>query len=219
MFVMVKSITFLAGVAESAQAETLALMARAGQHPSVYSAWIGAPLPHGLNDSDQTWRLRFHDEPAYHAWLGTEMVRQVLSRLRLDAGVHVDGATYNTGRAEILEPGITNGVWRLLMCSVAESASAAARAGFERDQVFVGQYVSTIRNWALSRVIQSEGRRRWTHIFEQEFRDISGFQGEYMAHPIHFGVVDRWYDVECPEHIVDPHLISSCFPIARSVMA
>jgi hypothetical protein len=42
----------------------------------------------------------------------------------------------------------------------------------------------------------------WTHVFEQEFTDVEGLMGPYLMHPIHWAVVDRWFDPECPEVII-----------------
>ena len=40
------------------------------------------------------------------------------------------------------------------------------------------------------------GTSAWTHVFEQEFTDVEGLMGPYLMHPIHWAVVDRWFDPE-----------------------
>jgi Stress responsive A/B Barrel Domain len=62
--------------------------------------------------------------------------------------------------------------------------------------------VPAIRAWQLSRVDDAIGTSRWTHVFEQEFGDVDGLMGPYLMHPIHWAVVDRWFDPECPEVII-----------------
>jgi hypothetical protein len=79
-------------------------------------------------------------------------------------------------------------------------------------------HVSVIKNWAMGHVIASEGRRRWTHVWEQEFDSVQGLEGEYMIHPIHWGLVDGWFDPECPQRVVDPFLIHAAMPIDTAVI-
>jgi len=78
--------------------------------------------------------------------------------------------------------------------------------------------VQSIRNWTLGAVVASGGRRRWTHVWEQEFVDVSGLEGEYMVHPVHWGLVDGWFDPECPQRIVDPMLIHAAMDISGAVI-
>ena len=47
---------------------------------------------------------------------------------------------------------------------------------------------------------------RWTHLWEQEFDRLEGLEQDYMLHPFHWGHVDRWFDPEMPERVVDPWL-------------
>ena len=44
---------------------------------------------------------------------------------------------------------------------------------------------------------------RWTHLWEQEFDSVDGLQVDYMSSPVHWGYIDRWFDPEMPERIVD----------------
>ncbi|WP_174273945.1 hypothetical protein [Sphingomonas bacterium] len=44
-------------------------------------------------------------------------------------------------------------------------------------------------------------------MWEQEFDTADALRGPYLFDPIHWGHFDAWFDVECPEWIVDPHLI------------
>jgi hypothetical protein len=40
-----------------------------------------------------------------------------------------------------------------------------------------------------------------------------------MMHPVHWGLVDGWFDPECPQRIVDPFLIHAAFDIRQGVIA
>ena len=70
----------------------------------------------------------------------------------------------------------------------------------------MGLYIPTIVNWQVSRVLEASGARPWTHVWEQEYEDISGLHGAYMLHPHHWGYIDRWYDPECTDYMIDTHL-------------
>src|SRR6266404_5431757 len=85
-------------------------------------------------------------------------------------------------------------------------ASAAAR-GIESELLLFPKYIGTIRSWALSSVATVEGPKTFTHVWEQEFASIDGFTGEYMQHPLHWGLVDSYFDSEFPHYVVDPFLI------------
>ncbi|WP_308213851.1 Dabb family protein [Rhodococcus tibetensis] len=64
------------------------------------------------------------------------------------------------------------------------------------------KHISSIAAWQLSRVKCGSGSQRWTHVFEQEFTDHGAVLGQYLNHPIHWSVVDRWLDPECSDIIV-----------------
>jgi hypothetical protein len=50
-------------------------------------------------------------------------------------------------------------------------------------------------------------------VFEQLFTDADGLMGPYLMHPIHWAVVDRWFDPECPDVIVRDRV---CHSFCRS---
>ena len=71
------------------------------------------------------------------------------------------------------------------------------------------RFVPAIKAWQLSRVDDAIGTSQWTHVFEQEFSDVDGLMGPYLMHPIHWAVVDRWFDPECPDVIIRDRLCHS----------
>ena len=70
------------------------------------------------------------------------------------------------------------------------------------------EHISTIRSWRLSRLAGTgTHRERWTHAWEQEYETLDGLQRDYMLHPFHWAGVDRWFDPEMPNRIVELDLV------------
>jgi hypothetical protein len=129
-----------------------------------------------------------------------------------------DWATFETiaeGGGQAKGPG---GIYRCLLLSVMEGTPAAVTAQFERETMGMPDHISTILRWRLARVTESGGARRWTHVWEKEFADPEGFSGEYMLHPYHWSFIDRWFDIESPERIVDRRICNSLCAIDRPVL-
>jgi hypothetical protein len=78
--------------------------------------------------------------------------------------------------------------------------------------------VSSIGAWRLSRVTTAVGPTQWTHVWEQEFTDHASLLGQYLDHPIHWGVVDRWFDPECTEVIVRDRVCHSFCSIDEPIL-
>lgn len=95
---------------------------------------------------------------------------------------------------------------RTLLLTVAPGTPDEVVRRFEHDTMAMPDHISSIRSWALSRVDTSVtgASRRWTHVWEQEFVDADGLNGEYLLHPYHWTYVDNWFDSESPRHIVEP---------------
>ena len=90
-----------------------------------------------------------------------------------------------------------------LLLTVRAGASGAAVARFEADLLAMPAHISTIRSWSLARVV---GDSPWTHVWEQEFAEVTGLTGAYLGHPHHWAVVDGWFDPEMPDRVVEPVL-------------
>jgi hypothetical protein len=82
-------------------------------------------------------------------------------------------------------------------------------ARFEEELSLMPSFVPAIKAWQLSRVDDAIGTSQWTHVFEQEFSDVDGLMGPYLMHPIHWAVVDRWFDPECPDVVIRDRLCHS----------
>ena len=134
-------------------------------------------------------------------------------------GVTLDSIAYRVALADASAGRKSEGLWRCLVLSAEADASAEHMRLFEKDLLLMPSVIPAIRNWAYGRVVSSEGRRRWSCVWEQEFDDIAGLEGDYMMHPIHWGIVDSWCDLECPQRIMDPFLIHAAFTIREAVIS
>jgi hypothetical protein len=96
---------------------------------------------------------------------------------------------------------------RTLLLRTRPQATPEAVARFERDLLAMPRQIASIRNWALSRPDPALQPTRWTHVWEQEYEELSGLQRDYMSHPWHWGRVDGWFDPECPQRIAELELV------------
>ena len=92
---------------------------------------------------------------------------------------------------------------------------------FERELAAMPNYIDAIRNSSLSRIdtMRASLGPEYTHVWEQEFATLGGLTGPYMQHAYHWSVIDPWFDVQAPVHIVDPVLIHSSCELRRSILA
>ena len=136
-----------------------------------------------------------------------------LSRI---AGIaRFDHVTYESIGGRLRQPGLSDGIWRTLMFRVRAGADDARIANLERELLQMPLYMAGIRNWRLSRVTTPN---TWTHVWQQEFASVDDLRGEYLMHPFHWAWVDRFFDAEHPEWIVDAISHAAC-PIASSLLA
>lgn len=188
--------------------------------PGMLSHFVAPTLPNGINDGQVIWRLGFKTESDYRECLRDARWRAKIEPLVPGRGdTCLDRVSYEMGRWSSPFPNIQNGIWRALIFSLAEGTEASVRQQFEAEMLAMPRHVTTIRNWCLSRVAASSGARRWSYVWEQDFDDLQGLQGEYMMHPIHWGSIDRWYDVEHPDHIVDGYLIHTACSSATGLIS
>ncbi len=199
----------------------LELLTRVGSSlPGIRSAHAGATLPRALNGGRLMWRLSFGSEAACSACCHSMLWQtQIAPALGPDRGLSVDTVQYRADFADSSPGRNREGIWRCLVFSVDHDAAGGDVRRLETDLLLMPRYVSSIRNWSLGRVVSARGRRPWTHVWEQEFDEVAGLEGEYMVHPIHWGLVDGWFDPECPQRIVDPFLIHAAFAIRDAVIA
>jgi hypothetical protein len=130
-----------------------------------------------------------------------------------------ESAAYEGGRSGSKPGGLNKGAYRTLFLSVNQAPNEAAIEKFDAETYMMGVYIHTIKNWQVSRVKEASGSRPWTHIWEQEYEDISGLHGAYMLHPHHWGHIDRWYDPECTDFMIDTFLCHTFCDFDGSVIA
>jgi hypothetical protein len=118
-------------------------------------------------------------------------------------------------------PGLV-GIKRTLWLRVLPGTEEAAVGRFEAETPLLAQAVPAIRNWQWSRVRTASPNPMetgWTHLWEQEFETLAGLESDYMASPCHWGYIDRWFDPEMPEQIVDVGLAHLSCPATAPILS
>ncbi|TMS51517.1 Dabb family protein [Mycobacterium sp. DBP42] len=184
-------VTRLLDVDESDRDRILGTLRDAAEHSGASRALVEPTLPGSRNGGDILVHLRFAGEDDWEkSDFDDALADPAISR--------VNGAVYR-GAPTRRSSGT---VYRALLLSVPDEVEAETVAAFESELLMMPRYVPTIAAWQLSRVEQAIGTSDWTHVFEQEFTDVDGLMGPYLMHPIHWAVVDRWFDPETTDIIV-----------------
>ncbi|MEV1135674.1 Dabb family protein [Rhodococcus coprophilus] len=131
----------------------------------------------------------------------TDVIGALDRALEGPATARIDGVQYPASPGQS-RPDAPRSVYRALLLRIAPGTPTATVERFERDLLTMPRYISSIGAWRLDRVEKSVGPTAWTHVWEQEFTDHASLIGQYLDHPVHWGVVDRWFDPECPEAVV-----------------
>ncbi|AFJ35740.1 MULTISPECIES: Dabb family protein [Mycobacterium] len=168
-------------------------------------------LPGSRNGGDVLVHLRFATQDQ------CDRATNDLAAILADPSVgRVNGAGYAGTPVRCGEkPGT---VYRTLLLRVQPDTPEATIARFERELSSMPRYLPTIRAWQLSRVTAAVGTSSWTHVFEQEFADVEALMGPYLMHPIHWAVVDRWFDPETTDVIIRDRVCHSFCAIADPVL-
>ena len=220
MFKLTKLVTFMPDAGETErQRITAALTDAVRGTPSVSRGLIRSTLPGGVNCGDLLWHVQFHDEQAYRAAIQRPAWRAAENALS-DAGyvAHVDSIRYRQEAFDIREPKLQNGIYRALIVRLRPSVPLEKLRQFEREMREMGRYIPAIRNWGFSRVIDGSGARRWDYVWEQEFETADALMGPYMIHPYHFSWIDRWFDPESQDWILDTQIRHSFCTFTDSML-
>ena len=110
-------------------------------------------------------------------------------------------------------------VKRTLLLRVRPDVDPAVCRQFEADLVGMPRHIGSIRSWALSHVDTQRSQARWTHAWEQEYASVTGLRGDYMESPYHWACVDRWFDPEMPDSIVERDLAHVFYESTRPVLS
>lgn len=190
------SVTRLLDVAEADRSRVVATLRQLAARCGALRHLVAPTLAGSRNGGDVLVHLRFGGPEDW-----ASIAAQVDTALRDAAITRVNGADY-PGTPHIINDRAPGRVYRTLLLRVTPDTDAATVARFEADLRLLPGYVSTISAWQLSRPDRTVGTSPWTHVFEQEFSDADGIMGAYLMHPIHWAVVDRWFDPECPTVVV-----------------
>jgi Stress responsive A/B Barrel Domain len=205
------SVTRLLDVAEADRDRLLAELRSAAAETGALRSVVGPTLTGSRNGGDILVHLRFVDEDGWRCAadrFDTLLASPAVSR--------INGAAY---RGEPRRCGDAPGtVYRTLLLRVRPDADEETVARFEHELSSMPHYVSTIRAWQLSRVVEPVGDAPWTHVFEQEFSDVEGLLGPYLMHPIHWAVVDRWFDIETTDVVVRDRICHSFCSVDHPVL-
>lgn len=188
--------------------------------PMVRTALCQPTLEGSFNGGDLILRLQFADAAAMQACMAQPHWRAQVEPLLADRSrvVHIDSAVYEPGRGGTREPHLADGIYRVAFFAVERGAPADSIARYEANLLLMPEHLPRMLNWSLSRISHAAGTRVWTHVWEQEYATLDALTVDYMVHPVHWGYVDRWFDPECPEHIVDLTLCHGFCALPRSVI-
>lgn len=216
MFNLIQAITF--GPGEAGRARFAATVgAGVAALPGALSALFAPTLPGVYNGGDYLLRLSFADEATAVAALASDGWASARALLADPATVaHVDHAIWRGGRAGGADNGA--GLYRVALFCANIRPDGDRLAAFADQTAAMPRHVRTIRRWQLGEATAAGGTRPWTHVWEQEYPDLDGLNGAYMLHPVHWAHVERWFDPEYPEHLVDPQLVHSFCAIDQAVI-
>jgi len=206
------SVTRLLDVVEADRGRMLSeLRAAAGESDAL--RWVVQPtLPGARNGGDILMHLRFASKDHWSC-----AAERFTSLLAAPGVTRANGADYAGEPERCCSDPST--VYRALLLRVLPETNADTVARFEGELSSMSRYMPAIWAWQLSRVDHAVGTSPWTHVFEQEFRDIDGLMGPYLMHPIHWAVVDRWFDPECPDVIIRDRVCHSFCAISDPVLS
>lgn len=129
-------------------------------------------------------------------------IAAVAALLDRDGPVHVVDEVVVEPLARRVVPMEGPRMLRTLLIRVRPGTPEGQIADLESTLVAMPGYIDTIRSWSLSRLDPARHELGWTHLWEQEFVEAAGFR-PYMAHPVHWTGIERWFDPEIPGYIVE----------------
>lgn len=216
MFVSLRMVTLAPGRTDRRDALVAALGDAATALPGVRSSWVAPVSPVAvINAGDVVWRITFDTEAEADAALLAPVWRDRVAPVL--EGTRVTGVGYRVTRSGVRDAGA--GIWRALVFRVLPHGFPQAARELEDGLLLFPRNLPVIRSWALSPVSSVEGPKAYTHVWEQEFDDLAGLTGDYMRHPVHYGLADAFFDAEDPRYVVDPHVIQVVGAIDRTIMA
>ncbi|WP_116364068.1 Dabb family protein [Parahaliea mediterranea] len=170
-----------------------------------------------------TWDLQYADENAARLARQSDAWQQQIAPALADHCEAVHALAMETVGAGLRDAGMTGGVKRTAFFRLLPGEDDETAARFERDLLAMPLHIGEIRNWCLSRARATDWHRAdvpaWTWVWEQEFNNLDGLTGPYMAHPHHWAYIDRWFDPESGAQAIDLHLSHAFCALGDSVLA
>ncbi|ARS26135.1 Dabb family protein [Sphingomonas sp. KC8] len=210
------------GYTPETTAETRAAFAEALQSagralPDVRGLLVQPTLPGVYNGGDLLCRLVFDDAAACARAFATENWQTIEAQLADGTQVAtLERVGYDGGlRGDTTDKA---GIYRVALFCANVRPTAERLAAFGRQTASMPSYIKSIRRWQLSGATTASGTRPWTHVWEQEYENLDGLNGPYMMHPAHWAHVERWFDTEYTEHLVDPVLVHTFCAIDAAVI-
>ncbi|MCE2389901.1 MAG: Dabb family protein [Proteobacteria bacterium] len=202
------------GLDDARHAEIEGAVARAADEVAeVRGSHLGRHFPGAVGGGQYTWDVLLEGRDP-----GALLRAPSLGALTADGALRLDTVAFETQHREVPEPGLRDFVKRTLFLRVLPGTPPEAVERFERDTRGMPQYIDAIRNWAFSRTDPSLCSTSWTHVWEQEFQRLDGLEQDYMLSPYHWGLVDGWFDPECPQRIVDTRLAHVYCPAPSTIL-
>ena len=205
------SVTRLIDVADGSRERILRAVRASADNTEAQHRIVEPTLPGARNGGDILAHLRFDAE---EQWRSVET--DFDAALADAATTRINGACYSGDL--VRNKSATGTVYRTLLLRVLPGTDPGTVARFEEELALMPRYVNTITAWQLSRVEEAIGTSEWTHVFEQEFTSVEGLMGPYLMHPIHWAVVDRWFDPETTDVIIKDRVCHSFCALASPIL-
>jgi hypothetical protein len=205
MFSSLRLVTLAPLASPTERDASVGALASAARAAGALATLFAPTCPGVWNGGDLLWRAEYASEATWRAAEASDALRGARALLADRARVaHVEQVAFARGTLGGASP--PRGLYRVALFCANQRPSAERLAAFARETATLPRHVHSIRRWQLATPLQASGSRQWTHVWEQEYDDLAGLNGPYMLHPCHWGHVDRWFDPEDPDWLIDPQL-------------
>ena len=205
MFSSLRLVTLARDAPEDARAATTRTLRDAASATGAIASVFQPTTPGSWNGGDVIWRAVYRDEAHCREAEAGASFRPAASLLADPARVsHVEYVAFEGGMHG--GTSVRRGVYRVALFCANRNPTAERLNRFRDETLAMPRHVRTIRRWQLSPARAASGSRMWTHVWEQEYEELAGLAGTYMLHPFHWSHVDRWFDPEDPDWLIDPVL-------------
>ncbi|WP_028463584.1 Dabb family protein [Nocardia sp. 348MFTsu5.1] len=212
MYKVTSLLHFAEGIDEGALRPIMARLREFAASSGAVRSLIEPTLPGVRNGGDLLVHLQFEKPDSW------QVVRAAFNAV-VDAPEveHIDEVEYFSGESGTRSANSAK-VYRTLLLRVEDDVSHQVIRQFEDETLRMPGFIDSITSWQLSRVVSARGASQYTHVWEQEFTDLDGLMGPYLAHPVHWAYIDKWFDPECPEVIIRDRVCHSFCRLDSSVI-